>query len=70
MTFSPSKAIVPFAVVTAYMRYEFGSYWSNGILLYFAFFLVYHGYHMFIYERFLSPLSKLPGPKVLSVWLC
>jgi len=46
------------------MRCEFDVY---GILLYLIYSLVDHGYRMFIYERFLNPLSKLPGPKVLFV---
>ena len=31
---------------------------------FFALFLAWGAYRMFIYERYINPLSKLPGPKV------
>jgi len=53
------------AIVTYVVHATYGlAYWWS-IPIYGAIFIVYHGYRMLIYERFISPLSRLPGPKVV-----
>lgn len=60
-----SKVIAVVAtLITSVLRDKFGCSWGYAILFYFAFISLLQGYHMFIYQRVLSPLSKLPGPKV------
>ena len=59
------KVLAVFAVLVTYvLRLKFGCSWWYAIPLYFGFFLAYHGYRMLIYERFINPISKVPGPKV------
>lgn len=43
-------------------RYAY-SYWSV-ILLPMAFMIAFRCYRILVYQRFLNPLSKVPGPKV------
>lgn len=59
------KVLVVFATLVTYvLRLRLGCSWWYAIPLYIGFFLAYQGYRMLIYERFINPISKLPGPKV------
>lgn len=61
----PMKVLAVLAVLVTYvLRLKVGCSWWYAIPLYFGFFLAYHGYRMLIHERFINPISKLPGPKV------
>jgi hypothetical protein len=53
------------AVITFLLRQQYGCSWLFAVPIFFAVFLGWHGYRMFIYDRFLNPLSRLPGPKVV-----
>ena len=54
------------SVGVAYLlRRNYGYSWLWVIPLYFSMFVEFHMVRMLVYERYLSPLAKLPGPKVL-----
>ena len=41
-----------------------GTSWWYAIPLHMIFVLAYQGYLVLVYQRFLNPLRRLPGPKV------
>jgi hypothetical protein len=51
-------------LTTCVLKQQLSSAWGWVVPIFFTFFVVYNGYRMFIYERFLNPISGLPGPKV------
>src|SRR6202035_2766543 len=62
---SPPKVLAVIATLTCYGLHEkLGSSWLFAIPIWLGFFLVWGCYRMFIYERYINPLSQLPGPKV------
>jgi len=65
MGLSPGKITALAAAVTVYALNQtchLSLFW--GLPLYALYFIAWHGYRMLIYERYLSPLTALPGPKV------
>jgi len=38
--------------------------WFWSVPLYALYFILWHGFRMLIYDRYFTPLAKLPGPKV------
>ena len=64
----PLKLMAALALVTSFFLFKkFGSvwWWQAILLCLMSLLLIYNGCRMLIYERFLNPLSRLPGPKVL-----
>lgn len=55
------------AVITYFLRQQYGSSWLWAVPIYFALFVAVSGYRILIYERFLSPLARLPGPMVFNL---
>ena len=64
MTFlrTATLALISGTMARSLARY-FDSRWSV-ILLPVVFLIAFHVYHILVYQRFLHPLSKVPGPKV------
>ena len=61
------KIILFVSTLTAFvLRERYGYSWIYAIPILVAYFLAFNGYRMLIYERFINPLSRLPGPKVCS----
>ena len=61
------KIILFVSTLTAFvLRERHGCSWLYAIPILAAYFLAFNGYRMLIYERFINPLSRLPGPKVCS----
>ena len=59
------KLVALAAAATTYgLKQSYKISWVLAVPIYFLYFLAWHGYRMLIYERFLSPLSRVPGPKV------
>jgi hypothetical protein len=52
------------ALLTYLVRQQYGTSWLWSVPIFVALFLAKSGYRILIYERFLNPLSRLPGPKV------
>jgi len=50
------------ATAVLYHVWGYSLLWSLPVFI--AFFIATQAYRMLIYERFVSPLTKLPGPKV------
>jgi len=64
--FSLTRVLVLLSLLTTYfLRRIYGYSWFWAIPLYYSLFIEYHLIRMLVYERYMSPLSKLPGPKVL-----
>lgn len=53
------------ALITYFLRQAYGSSWLWAVPIYFTLNFVAEAYRILIYERFVSPLAKIPGPKVL-----
>lgn len=53
------------AVTTYILNRHYGGSWWWAIPIFITYLIGYNGYRMLIYERFLNPISRLPGPKVL-----
>ena len=51
-------------IATFVLHEAWGWSWLWAVPLFIALFIAFQAYRMLIYERFLSPLAKLPGPKV------
>jgi len=65
MAFPSMTVIAVIAGATAQVLHmSHGISWWYAILLYMTFVLVFQGYRILVYQRFLNPLSRLPGPKV------
>jgi hypothetical protein len=54
------------ALVTYVLRQQYGCSWLFAAPVYFALFLAYYGYRI-LSARFLNPVSRLPGPRVVPV---
>ena len=66
-TFSMSSPLILAAAGSKLFRYglkkfDFSPWWI--IPLYLGAFVAWQGYRILIYQRYLNPLSRLPGPKV------
>ena len=66
-TFSMSSPLILAAagsVLVTYglKKFDFSPWWI--IPLYLGVFVAWNGYRILIYQRYLNPLSRLPGPKV------
>jgi len=64
-----TRAIALLSVgITYLLRRNYGYSWWWAIPLYFSMFVEFHMVRMLVYERYLSPLAKLPGPKVPRIF--
>lgn len=65
MMFSVTRVSALLSLLATYfLRRNYGCSWFWAIPLYSCLFINFHMLRMFVYERYFSPLAKLPGPKV------
>ena len=57
------KIILFVSTLTAFVSGSGMVILTHAIPILVAYFLAFNGYRMLIYERFINPLSRLPGPK-------
>jgi hypothetical protein len=58
------KLLALLSALTAFvLRERYGYSWFYTIPIFIGYFLAFHGYRMLIYERFISPIARVPGPK-------
>lgn len=50
-------------LVTFLLNQRLGWSWWIAIPIYFGSLIAYNGFRILIYERFISPIAYLPGPK-------
>jgi hypothetical protein len=51
-------------LTTFVLKRYLGCSWWYAVPIFIAFFITWNAYRILIYERYLSPLARLPGPKV------
>lgn len=65
MMFSVTRVSALLSLLATYLlRRNYGCSWFWAIPLYFSLFIDFHMLRMLVYERYFTPLAKLPGPKV------
>lgn len=68
MALSSFQVIALVAATTTFvLKHYFGGSWWYVIPLFITFFITWNAYRMFVYERYLSPLARLPGPKAALI---
>jgi hypothetical protein len=55
------------ALATVVIHHVWGYSWLWSVPVFIGFFIATQAYRMLIYERFVSPLTKLPGPGVSPI---
>jgi hypothetical protein len=66
---SPLILVAAGSVLVTYYglkKFVFSPWWM--IPIYLALFLTWNGYRILIYQRYLNPLSRVPGPKVSAAF--
>lgn len=63
----PTMAVIAVIAGATALHVSRGASWWYAILLQMTLVLAFQGYRILVYQRFLNPLCRLPGPKVPHV---